>query len=324
MQVKFFNKPEQVTGEIVDVKTGRKLKEVPNESALLLINGKPQMNYVLEQKTITVYHAWSKKSKDSYYGSFSDGKVEFHFFLEPDSHSIVGRITQLDSEKFEISSNMKSLKGGVSSILLEAEESERFNFREKSREYKVVIKNGNIKIGTLQLKGVLVNNPLEYFKNTSSREMINCYVDADGVCDYSFDFGMGYTQGIKSRDDYYELFRRRYDITKIVFKEWLPSASTMFKCFENCFNLKEIDISAVQGSATVFTRCFANCKDLEILKMNKNKNSCRIGGMFSGCLSLKQIEFPFEELSAAKRWRYDTEQVYSIKAPLMNGFMEFL
>ena len=334
MFVKFYSPHDVIevdqNATVIDAKTKEKIKvtdgTIPTETRYILVNNKPQMNFVIEHKYITVNHAYSyMKQEHAYWGSFSSDFVRFHFFTNS-KHKIIGRIDQVadTQDRFELSHDMKHVSGPVSAILIEDESSKTFTFTRRTQEYKVIVKDGKLKIGTMQFNGYIVNDPLQYFKNTTSEEMINCYVDADGVCDYSFDFGMRYTQGIKSRNDYAKLFRRRYDLVSIRFTEALPSAATMFKCFENCFNLKDIDISTIQGSATVFTRCFANCKLLESLKMNKNKNACRIGGMFSGCISLKNIEFPFEELSAAKKWRYDTEKIESIKAPLMNGFMEFM
>lgn len=320
MQVNLYKSSDTIRApaNAIDARTGKKWDR---KTANCMLKG-TSVNMVLQNQEMKVWH-----EKDAYYGSYLDESVGFHFFFDQYTGKLLGRLEEYKYEEpYKVGDELSSVQGNMVALLMESSESDRFNFTEKSRVYKVVVKNNRIKIGTLQLDAVFITNPLsnEVLKNCSSRDLINAYTSYNDVCDFRFDYGVGWKQSIKSRNDYYQLFRRRYDLKSIIFAEWLPSAATMFKCFENCFNLEELDISTVQGSATVFTRCFANCKKLKVLKMNKTKNSCRIGGMFSGCLAIEHIEFPFEELSAAKKWRYDTGNITEIKCPLMNGFMRMI
>lgn len=332
MLVSLFNKHDKIfvgDSKVIDCRT-QSIKQykdgyMDTVNSVVRYDGKTHVNMVIENDYITVYH-----EKGAYWGFYKDGSIGFHFFIDGAENSLQttsGRLEEFAyKEKYEISQDLKSVKGNVVAMLVQAPQSKLFTFEEKKKVFKVIVKDNFLKIGTLQFMAVLITNPLtnEALKAQSSRDALNAYIDYDGVCDFNFDFGIGWKQSIKSRDDYYQLFRQRYDIRVIIFADWLPAASSLFKTFENCFSLEEVDITKIQGSATVFTRCFANCKKLKVLKMNKNKNACRIGGMFSGCISLESVIFPFEELSACKKWRNDTGKLEEIRCPLMNGWMKMV
>ena len=278
------------------------------------------LNILLQNNEITIYH-----EKNTYYGNYKDSEIGFHFYIDNETSStcpIAGRIEQLkySSEKYELSPSFKFVKGNIVCLLIEDESSKHLSFTEPSKTFTVKANDMMICIASLRFKVYLVKNPLfdSYVKNANTKDMLKCLIDYNGICDFNFDFGLGYRQLIKSRSDYKELFKNAYDINQIIFTDDLPSAESLFKTFEGCYNLNEIDITLIQGSATVFTRCFANCKKLTRVKMLENRNKCRIGGIFSGCLLLNSIDFPFLELDASKKWNNDTGCLSDIRMKLIN------
>ena len=284
---------------------------------------------------IKIYH-----EKNCYYGSYNGNKFGFRIFIDNDSKQLfIGRYdikgyTGLYKLEYEIDENnskfdttiynINKLSGNYYSGIYETENSKHFDFKEKSKTFNIEydIKNNIYKIDKLQFRTYLFDPSAYELNLLSSRELINLLTNYKRICNYNDDFGINYHSLIKSRNDYKELFKNIYDINNIIFSEYLPSASSLFKTFEGCFNLTEIDITLIQGSATVFTRCFANCKKLVSVKMLENRNKCRIGGIFSGCMQLNKIDFPFLEITEAKKWNNDTHKLSDIRFPLMNNFMK--
>ena len=321
-------------------------KEISIISGMTSVNVYYNFNLESDSYKVTVYH-----EKDCYWGSWKGKYCGFHFFLDnSNSLRFIGRIdsihssgdsseqteTEKSKEEYKIDYDV-SYNGGTISYditklsgdfilgISEVEDSKGFSFTEKSKVFEVSINEeyNCFQIGDFLFRDVVIKSPQLQLNDLSSRELINLMTNYDSVCDYSNTFGFGWKQGIKSRSDYYQLFRNRYDLREIKFADWLPSAETMFKCFENCFSLESIDITKIQGSATVFTRCFANCKKLKTVKILENRNECRIYGIFSGCLVLESITFPFLQLSASKKWNHDTGKLTDIRVPLMEKFMRF-
>lgn len=281
------------------------------------------LNVMLQKNEFTVYH-----EKNTYYGNYKDSEIGFHFYIDNETTSkcpIAGRLEQVQysSEKYELSPVLKYVKGNITCALIEDSTSKHLSFNEPSKVYKAIIRDGLLSIGSLRFKVYLFKNPLfdSYIKNANTKDLLNCLIDYNGTCDFNYDFGLGYRYLIKSSDDYKELFKYAYDVNQIIFTNDIPSASTLFKTFEGCYNLTDIDITSIQGSATVFTRCFANCKKLTSVKMLENRNKCRIGGIFSGCLNLTKIDFPFLELDASKKWNNDTGSLSDIRFPVINKEM---
>ena len=282
------------------------------------------LNVVFQNNELTIYH-----EKNTYYGNYKDDEIGFHFYIDNETSStcpIAGRLEQIlyGTDSFELSPSFKYVKGNIVCALIEDESSEHLSFTESSKTVKVIVKDNLLCVDSLRFKVYLFKNPLfdNYIKNASTKDMLNCLIDYNGICDFNYDFGVGFKQIVKSRYDYKELFKNAYDINKILFSEYQPSADSLFKTFEGCFNLTDIDITLIQGSATVFTRCFANCKKLKSVKMLENRNKCRIGGIFSGCLELNKIDFPFLELNASKKWNNDTGCLTDIRFPVMNKEMK--
>ena len=278
------------------------------------------LNIMLQKKEFTVMH-----EKNTYYGNYKDSEIAFHFYIDNETTSscpIAGRLEQLKygSEKYELSPTLKFVKGNIVCALIEDASSKHLSFTEPSKTVRAFVKDNLLCVDSLRFKVYLFKNPLfdSYIKNASTKDLLNCLIDYNGVCDFNYDFGLGFRQLIKSRNDYSELFKNAYDINQIIFTEDLPSASTLFKTFEGCYNLTDIDITLIQGSATVFTRCFANCKNIITIKMLENRNKCRIGGIFSGCLKLAKVDFPFLELNASKKWNNDTGSLSDVRFPNMS------
>ena len=283
------------------------------------------LNFVIEKKNITINH-----EKNTYYGNYKDNEIGFHFYIDNGTSSIcpiVGRFEQIpyEYESFELSPSLKYVKGNITCVLIEDSSSKHLSFTESSKNITISVKNNLLAIDSLRFKVYLFKNPLfdNYIKNASTKDMLNCLINYNNVCDFNYDFGVGFKQIVKSRNDYRELFKNHYEINKIIFSENLPSATSLFKTFEGCYNLEEVDITPIQGDCRIFTRCFAHCKKLIKLKINKNKNPCRIGGMFLNCKSLAKLAFPFIELTNSKEWKNGTNSLNTIETPLIEKFMKF-
>lgn len=309
-------------------------KEISDIDGKETINTFYHIDLDSDSQKIIVYH-----EKDSYWGSWKGKYFGFHFFLDSSNTAspFIGRADSIGYEgNYQIISNIsyngtninvdyQKLIGNYMLGLVECKNSKRFSFTEKSKEFTLDYNEECqcYTIGEFMFDTFFFKCPSIDLKDLSSRDMINLLTNYDSICDYNTDFGFRYKQLIKSKNDYYELFRNRYDLKQIIFTDYIPSAASLFKTFENCFSLENVDITLIQGSATVFTRCFANCKKLKTVKILENRNECRIYGIFSGCLSLESVTFPFLQLSASKKWKNDTGKLTDIRVPLMEKFMKF-
>ena len=114
-------------------------------NSVVRYNGKTHVNMVIENESITVFH-----EKSAYWGFYKDGSVGFHFFIDGSENSLQttsGRIEEFAyEEKYEISQDLKNVKGNVVAMLVQAPQSKLFTFEEKQKVFKAVVKDWHFTI----------------------------------------------------------------------------------------------------------------------------------------------------------------------------------